>query len=264
MWIDVVFRYEQKARCDVRVTMEFTSPKSELVLPFHYTEWLQAAIYHSMGNPVAQAVHDTGFPVDKRSLKLFTFSRLLGKYRANRETLTLYFPLKLVIASPLTMMIQELVNAIIVRSEFRLGPERLTLSTVAMDKTELNRTHIRVRTLSPLSTHSTLKKGDGSTYTVYYHPREREFSHYVTQNLLRKYQAIHGEPWWTQDAPHVHVQPCSEPKMNLVYYKDTIIKGYSGAFDISGPPELLQIGWDAGFGDRNSQGFGLVDAAGGR
>lgn len=241
--------------------MEFTSSKAELVLPFHYTEWLQAAIYKSMGNPVAQAVHDVGFPVEKRSLKLFTFSRLLGKYRANRETLTLYFPLTLVIASPLKLIIQELVNAIIVRSEFRLGPEVLTLSKVAMDSTELNSAHIRVRTLSPLSTHSTLTKGDGSSYTVYYHPREREFSQYVTQNLLRKYQAIYGAPWLPQHEPHVQVQPRAEPKMNMVYYKDTIIKGYSGIFDISGPPELLQTGWDAGFGDRNSQGFGLVDVA---
>lgn len=244
--------------------MEFTSPKPEIVLPFHYTEWLQAAIYNSMGNPVAQAVHDVGFPVEKRSLKLFTFSRLLGKYRANRETLTLYSPVTLVVASPLKMIIQEFINAIVVRSEFRLGPEVLTLSKVAMDNTELKSSHLRVRTLSPLSTHSTLKKGDGSLYTVYYHPREQDFSHYVTQNLLRKYQAIHGEPWLPQSDSNVHVRPRSEPKMNIVYYKDTIIKGYSGTFDIIGPSELLQTGWDAGFGDRNSQGFGLVDVVKGR
>ena len=244
--------------------MELTSPKAELVLPFHYTEWLQAAIYHSMGNSVAQVVHDVGFPVENRSLKLFAFSRLLGKYRANRETLTFHLPLTLVIASPLKMMIQEFTNSIISRSEFRLGPELLSLSKISMDSTELKSARIRVHTLSPLSTHSTLTKGDGSSYTVYYHPREREFSQYVTQNLLRKYRAIYGEPWLSQSAPDIHIQPRHDPKMNIVYYKDTVIKGYSGTFDISGPVELLQTGWDAGFGDRNSQGFGLVDVPSGR
>ncbi len=245
----------------MRVTMEFRSNKSEMVLPIHYTEWLQAAIYGSMGNPLARVVHDEGFPVDKRRFRLFTFSRLIGKYHIQRETITLFFPVSLVIASPLPTMIQEFVNSIVSRSEFRLGPETLLLSKVSLDNGQPSlKTHLRVRTLSPITVHSTLTKGDGSRYTVYYHPREPDFSRQITQNLLHKYQAIHGQPWVPSAPAEVRVQPRNEPKMNIVYYKDTMIKGYSGTFELSGPVPLLQVGWDAGYGDRGSQGFGLFEA----
>ncbi|AUW94345.1 CRISPR-associated endoribonuclease Cas6 [Sulfobacillus thermotolerans] len=247
----------------MRVLMELTSKKAELIVPFHYTEWLQAAIYSAMGQPVAQAVHDVGFPVDNRALKLFTFSRLLGKYRVGRETLSFSSPVKLVVASPLKIMIQEFVNAIVFRNEFRLGPEVLTLSQITVDNSQVDKPYVRVKTLSPISTHSTLSKGDGSKYTVYYHPREQEFSQFLHQNLVRKYLAIHGQPWRASDV-RVHITGKTESKMNIVYYKDTIIKGYSGVFDISGPVELLQTGMDAGFGDRSSLGFGLVELMGRR
>ncbi len=245
----------------MRVTMEFTSNKPHMVLPFHYAQWLQAAIYGFMGNPLARVVHDDGFPADKRNFRLFTFSRLMGKYQTQRETITLFFPVSLVIASPLPTMIQEFVNSIVSRSEFRLGPETLSLSKVSLDNGPPSlQANLRVRTLSPVTVHSTLTKGDGSRYTVYYHPRESDFSRQITKNLLHKYHAIHGHPWIPTGGPaEVRIEPRNEPKMNIVYYKDTMIKGYSGTFNLFGPLPLLQVGWDAGYGDRGSQGFGLVE-----
>ena len=47
----------------------------------------------------------------------------------------------------------------------------------------------------------------------------------------------------------------------LIDYKGTKIRGYQAPLIVTGPPELLRIGYACGFGDRNSQGFGMVEVA---
>lgn len=249
----------------MRVTLELESKFSHhntLVLPYHHVDWIQAAIYNSMQQNVAQAVHDMGFPVDNRPLRLFAFSRIQGRFRVSKETIAFTFPVRLVIASPLKLLIQQFVNALVTATEFHIGPETCRLASVSVDDMDIETSHIRVRTLSPITVHSTMTKPDGRRYTVYYHPKEREYEEQVLQNLLRKYIAVTGAPFLIDKAsPSFRLRLKNEAKLHIVQYKSTIIKGYSGIFDIEGPPALLQMGWDAGFGDRNSQGFGLVEMA---
>jgi CRISPR-associated endoribonuclease Cas6 len=38
----------------------------------------------------------------------------------------------------------------------------------------------------------------------------------------------------------------------------TKVKGFELQFWAEGNPELLKIGYEAGFGERNAQGFGMV------
>ncbi len=249
----------------MRVTLELESKfvyHITLVLPYHYVEWVQAAIYNSMQQNVAHAVHDIGFPVDNRPLRLFCFSRIQGRFRIAKETIAFTYPVRLVIASPLKLLIQQFVNALVTASEFHIGPETCRLASVSVDDIDIHTSHIRVRTLSPITVHSTMMKPDGRSYTVYYHPKEHEFEEQVLQNLLRKYIAVTGSPLLLDKAsPPFRLRFKREAKLNIVQYKKIIIKGYSGIFDVEGPSELLQMGWDAGFGDRNSQGFGLVAVA---
>lgn len=247
----------------MRVTLELQSQfnnHNTLVLPYHYVEWVQAAIYSIMQPSIAQAVHDVGFPVDNRQLRLFAFSRIQGRFRIAKETIAFTYPVRLVVTSPLKLLIQQFTNALITASEFRIGPESCRLASVSIDDKEIRSSHLRIRTLSPITVHSTLMKPEGKNYTVYYHPKEHEFEEQVLQNLLRKYIAVTGSPLLLDKAsPVFRLRLKNEGKLNIVQYKKTIIKGYSGIFDIEGPLALLQVGWDAGFGDRNSQGFGVVE-----
>jgi CRISPR-associated endoribonuclease Cas6 len=45
----------------------------------------------------------------------------------------------------------------------------------------------------------------------------------------------------------------------LVQFKETNIKAYQAPFRVSGSSELIELGWDCGFGNANSQGFGMVE-----
>ncbi|CDF58751.1 CRISPR-associated endoribonuclease Cas6 [Thermobrachium celere] len=45
----------------------------------------------------------------------------------------------------------------------------------------------------------------------------------------------------------------------LIHYKDGIkIKGYLVDCEITGNPELIEVAYECGLGDRNSLGFGMI------
>lgn len=39
---------------------------------------------------------------------------------------------------------------------------------------------------------------------------------------------------------------------------ETLVKGTLSPFRLEAPPELQEIGYECGFGEKNSQGFGMV------
>ncbi len=47
--------------------------------------------------------------------------------------------------------------------------------------------------------------------------------------------------------------------MRLVNYKNTVIKGYTGKIELTGPRELLQMAVDAGVGSENGRGVRCVE-----
>jgi len=48
----------------------------------------------------------------------------------------------------------------------------------------------------------------------------------------------------------------------LVDYKGTKIKAIMAPFVVRGSPELMEMGYEAGFGEKNSMGFGMVEVVG--
>ena len=45
----------------------------------------------------------------------------------------------------------------------------------------------------------------------------------------------------------------------LVDYKGIKIRGVVSLFHVIGAPELIRVGYECGFGDKNSAGFGMVE-----
>ena len=51
----------------------------------------------------------------------------------------------------------------------------------------------------------------------------------------------------------------SNKDAKIVYYRDFVIKGWLGIYEIEGDPRLLKLAYSAGLGAKNSQGFGMID-----
>jgi CRISPR-associated endoribonuclease Cas6 len=193
---------------------------------------------------------------------MFAFSLLRGKFRINKEDKTITFEdeLQLTLSSPLDDFCQSLANTLLGRGFVKLGSTDVPVEKVFARQFKVEKEEVELKTLSPVVLYSTLLKPDGSKYTCYFQPGELDYARLLNNNLKKKFKAFYGtEP----PEEEVEVRPLGRQHMHLVNYKGTIIKGYSGRLNLSGPVELLQLAVDCGLGGKNAQGFGCVEVLGG-
>jgi len=79
----------------------------------------------------------------------------------------------------------------------------------------------------------------------------------IVENLNKKYRTLKGE-----DATFLgSVKPfkVSSHNQRIIIYEGTVIKCWDGAYELSLPPELFSLAFEAGLGAKNSQGFGCVE-----
>jgi CRISPR-associated endoribonuclease Cas6 len=236
--------------------MESPSP----AVPIHYNYLIQSAIYGAMPAGKAACLHDGGFVSGNRTFKLFTFSRLLGKYVLDRAAGTISFPegVILVISSPNDEFFLDFVSNLLIRNSLRIGQSILQVEEVRFDEQKVEGEILLVRTLSPVVVYSTLLRPEGGKYTCYYQPGEGEFGRLITANLAKKYESFYG----CREEGEVRVSSLDQPRLHVTSYKSTIIKGYTCRLKLHGPRKLLQMALDAGLGGKGSQGYGCVEKIG--
>lgn len=230
---------------------------NELEIPITYNHVLQGVIYNRIEPNLATFLHEEGYKSNKRKFKLFTFSRIMGPFQFIKEKNTIKFPkdVELIISSPIDKFCQSIANGLLTQNQINFGSTRATVKKIMFQKYEINDEKVVLRTLSPIVVYSTFKRFNDRKYTCYFQPGEPEYNLLIENNLRKKYQAYYGK-----DAPagEVKVKKVSRMKLEVVNYKNIIIKGYSGKVAVTGPRELLQIAVDSGLGSKNSQGFGCV------
>ncbi|MEW5762649.1 MAG: CRISPR-associated endoribonuclease Cas6 [Bacillota bacterium] len=240
----------------------FLSAPEPVAVPVHYGHLLQGLIYRQMENPVLRSyLHDHGFTLEKRRFKLFTFSRLLGRvahYDREAGRLLLTPPLRLVICSPIPFILQELGTGFLRQGRVRLGDAWLQVKEMAVAAPRVSSGPIRVRALSPVVMQSTLASESGRPYTYYYSPFEPRFGELIGANLAKKHLIIYGRP---APADGFSITPVAveDRDLKVTRYKDTIVKGWMGRYELRGDPDLLQVALDAGLGTKNSQGYGCCE-----
>ena len=239
----------------MRIIISFVmSDKTHLAI--HYNHLVQAMIYNSLDPDFASFLHDQGYEGGGRTFKLFTFSRLIGKFRLIDGGIEFEPPVKLIVTSPMERFCRSLLNGLLTKNEVELGRAVVKVESVKVEKPEVAGESVKLKLLSPAVAYSTLYRGDGSKYTCYYQPGDAEFTRIAEENLRKKYRALYN-----REAPEgeVKIRPLSQPKLHVMEYKGNVIKGYSGTLIVEGPPELLQMAVDAGLGSKNSMGFGCVE-----
>ncbi|ACX52106.1 CRISPR-associated protein Cas6 [Ammonifex degensii KC4] len=243
----------------MQMIIEFIGDK-EVVLPLEHNYLLQAAIYHQIEQPAFRNfLHEQGFALGHRRFKLFVFSRLMGKFRMDEEKREIVFtpPCRLVICSPLSLFLENLVRSLLRQGRFYLGKNRLTVGSIKTRDTVVRQSPITVRMLSPLTVYSTFND-NGKPFTYYYSPFEPRFPELIKENLAKKYQLIFGRPADPTDFSFTPVE-VRERDFKVVRYKGTIIKGWMGKYRLTGDPQLLEVALSAGLGAKNSQGFGCCE-----
>jgi CRISPR-associated endoribonuclease Cas6 len=242
----------------VQLTIFFSAPEP-VAVPVQYGHLLQGLIYSHMNNPVLRSyLHEQGFSYEKRRFKLFTFSRLLGRevhYDRPAGRLVLTPPLRLVICSPIPFVLQEIGTGFLRKGQVRLGDARLEVKEFATAAPRVRKNRLKVRMLSPLVVYSTLSDENGKKFTYYYSPFEPRFPVLVAGNLAKKHLLVYGRSARTEE---FSIRPLrvEHKDMKITRYKETVVKGWMGEYEIRADPGLLQVALDAGLGAKNSQGYG--------
>ncbi|AMX84676.1 CRISPR-associated protein Cas6 [Geobacillus subterraneus] len=242
----------------MRLTITMNGRQGPVSLPLHYQHLLQGLLYRSLESErFATFLHEIGFRHEKRSFKLFTFSRLVGRHEVDRGKKTIRFldDFQWHIDTILPDLTEQLGQQLLLRREIWLYDQPVEVQSVKMDKVEIAQNTIEVAMLSPLTVYSTYETIDGKKKTHFFGPDDDVFPHLVELNFRHKYEAYYG----VEPAERLVIQPVHVHHRHRVVtrFKDMYITGWLGHYRLSSSPEQLTFLYHVGLGSRNSQGFGM-------
>lgn len=245
----------------MRLLLELSS-EGNFTVPIHYNHHIQSLLYSSISPKLAEILHNYGFPLEKRRFRLFTFSRILGEYRINKDKEKIVFssPFRFIVSSVMKEFIEEIAEELIRRESVEILFQRVSLNSVEVSDLSINRDRLKIKMLSPVTIYSTLSRADGRKKTYYYTPFEKEFSQLISENARKKFRAFYEK----EPDGEIHLTPLNVNMSNqkIISYKNTVIKGWMGIYELSGSPELMKLVYDTGLGGKNSQGFGCFEIRG--
>jgi len=264
MRFDISFRLTDSEKC---------------LLPINYQYPLSAWIYKTLemvNAELSKELHDEGYVLGTKQFKLFTFSNL----RFGRNGVKFVRPDRLLIRGgrcwlTVSLVVDETVSSFI-RGIFREVSIRIgdKFSQVPMEVSEIRSLEMpdwkegqscRFQTIAPICVSERI---EGNPYAQYLSPMDANFQRIFVQNLYHKYLVMErndllGDMDLLQNdwEEKVKFELLSKPKSKLITIKDhtpekTKFRAYLFDFELTAPKTLLSIGYQAGFGEKNSMGFG--------
>ncbi len=263
----------------MRLKLSLLPQSPRTAVPINYNYPLSAALYKTLRQAepeYAAWLHDRGYASpNRRFYKLFTFSRLFIPV-ARRDGSVLIAgderPWHLLVSSPMEDdFVQNFVLGLFQEQTLEIGGPgavgRFLIGSVEALPVPEFRSPIRGVMLSPLVC-TTMREHNGKQQPYYFRPQDAGLSAALHQNLLNKYEVVHGRPCEDEtfeiqlDMDYFNRKNGKVSK--LLHIKEgtaeeTRIKAFEMPFRMSGNPDLLRIAWECGLGDKNSLGLGMIE-----
>lgn len=247
------------------------------LISFNYHYHLSAAVYnllHFGSAEFAKFLHDVGFKLNGKTYKLFTFALRFEKYTNLQNAIRLDdSKAYLYISSPI---VDDFIKSLVIG----------TFEKQTIDLSELNfpikfrinfletlpepqfTDGMNFRMMTPLVL-STRREHNGKVNQYFLRAEdEDDINRVLTQNLQNKFEAINGsikslgkvELIWDKNYIKKTNRITKKVTINVNGLYPIDIIGLQAPFKIKASPELLQVGYECGFGEKNSMGFGMVEA----
>ncbi len=239
---------------------------------YHLSSWIYKTLAQADGD-FAEWLHQQGHVYGKRAYRLFTFGKLQPRrYGVDRQSKMLVLkeaPTTLTLSFHVPDTLQHFVTGLFEHQRFSLGSRHyhvdFEVQTVRMLPPPAFKETMRYRCESPILIS---RLYEGNPYPQYLAPDAPEYASLLLQNLLRKWRAWQGVTVLSNEAPLEESLPynvpfafrlLSRPRSKLLRVKTTDLRGYEFSFELTAPIELHEIGYNAGFGEKNAAaGMGLV------
>ena len=211
----------------------------------------------------ADFLHDEGYRATGKRFKLFSFSQLMAERRQiNGDQIHFGSTLTWFVSSPVEQFLSHFADTLLTQGILSLGRHQLKIMDVTIPRVPRFRSEMEFRCLSPIVM-STVRINNGQRRTHYCLPDDPHLSELIRQNLIRKHQAIHGrtpqDDSFSFRFDDAYIRRKQGRVTRLVDFKGIKLRGILCPFRVSGSVALIQTGYECGFGDKNSAGFGMVD-----
>jgi CRISPR-associated endoribonuclease Cas6 len=255
-----------------RLLLERTSKPG--FIPINYQYELSAAIYRIIDqgdSNFARYLHNTGYVVDNKPFRLFTFSRLnFEGYKIHKENGRIEhvgLNATLTVSFLIDKAAEEFIKGVFLKASLYIGDKisgaHYTIRLVEAQAPAYFSETMHYTCISPVL----LKRKRITGGEDYLSPTHQEFAKILISNLLNKARAftttVNTSLLW-EDHAEIAFKTKGEIKKNGVTLKaftpeTTKMIAYIFDFELTMPTYLHEIGYHAGFGHLNSQGFGCVE-----
>ncbi len=246
----------------MRLNISLAAREDKIKVPVQYNHLLQGFIYTNLDNSLSAWLHEKGHAYGQRRFKLFTFSRLFGERGARNGLVEFRGPVHFYLSSVDSEVLGSFAEHLLTKPSVRLGSARCRVAEVGVEPEPRidPAKSVIVKALSPITAYSTLQTPDGKKKTYYYAPQEKEWSESLVSNVARKAKALEWSADIDEDLKGAYVKPRKVGKTDqqILNFKGFWIKGWTGVYEVNLPEPYFRLAYDAGFGAKNSQGFGMV------
>jgi CRISPR-associated endoribonuclease Cas6 len=148
---------------------------------------------------------------------------------------------------------EKFVEGILSKPEIRICGIDFIVSEVSVLPERKVKGREKLVTLSPIYA-STSVGENGRRRIVDLYPKDSKFYELILQNPVKKYVSYYKR---TPENLDFRMKPLNV-KAKRIRLKDTYHRCVEMVFEAEGNPELLEVGYKAEFGFKNSMGFGMV------
>lgn len=226
------------------------TPLEPLKIPLNYNYQLQSAIYAKLKEVGSSDFwHDCGFG-EKETFKFFVSGPLLGNYKIEDKKIIFSDEIALEIRSPLFEFCDDIQRSIELNPTIKLFNQELAVSEAFLNNRHINSDTAIFKTISPIM----VSEQNMPQKTVFIRPDSPEFIYRLQENFYKKYKAV-----FDSQPPELKIELMEKGKKVVTQYKEIRLTGYHCTLKITGPNNALEFIYNTGLGERNPQGFGLMD-----
>jgi CRISPR-associated endoribonuclease Cas6 len=254
------------------LTLQIDEKSNGNLLPLSYSYELSSWIYKvlaSSNSDYATWLHENGFSIEGKRFKFFVFSHLFfeaAKPLEGTDRLTIFSDrAKMLISFLPPKSTEEFIKGIFLNREFTLGDHksRIKMKVIGVEALVppvFPSGEIRCRTLSPINV--SLKDDNGKICYISPNDDDYNYGSLLINNLKEKYRIYNNHPFTGK--ADFEFRLLSRVRSKLIKIKsdtpeETRIRGFLFDFYLKADPELLNLMYESGAGEKNSLGFGMVE-----
>ncbi|NMC60384.1 MAG: CRISPR-associated endoribonuclease Cas6 [Candidatus Methanofastidiosa archaeon] len=236
----------------IKLRFKLTFSTKDGLIPYNYNYYIGSFIYSAIERADSNISENLHYSND---IKLFTFSDLKGVIPVGEKGLLIKDKCYFYFSSPRKDISVPFVEGLFKTTSFHIAGVPLNLEAVeAMKDIDVDGS-IKFRTISPIcittkiNTNDKLKIWDLT-------PTDIKFYKNLERNLIKKYRMYYGK-----DAENckVNFEVSKIFRSTRRKIKNTFHTAHYIEFRANGSSDLIKLGYDSGFGEKNSMGFGMVE-----